>query len=1071
MVMKKLLAFSLFIFASSFVAVKAQSGIITTLAGNGAAGYNGDNRQATTADLNQNSGVAVDVNGNVYVADYGNFRIRKIATTGVITTFAGDGINGYAGNGGQATAAKISYPECVRVDSLGNVYFSDAGNALIWKVNTSGVIKTIAGIPGTGGYSGNGGQATAAELNNPVGLALDKNLNVYVADQANNVIRKIATTGIITTVAGNHVAGYSGNGGQATNAKLNNPTGVAVDYSGNMYIADYLNNVVRKVSPSGVINAFAGTTVANFNGFSGLADTTELYNPTGVSVSATGNVYIADAGNAVVREVLFTTNQMYVIAGIVDDGYSGDGGPAVNAEINYPFDLVPDKSNNVFIADLANNRVRKITADCIYDTASVAIYNNPECHGNTDGVLFASYTSPFGPYTYSWSPGGNTNQQDSGLSAGTYTVTIKDAFGCSETSSATLTQPTQLTASATVVANVSCSGGGNGSASVTNTGGTMPYFYSWLPTGGNSTTAVALSAGTYTVTVTDNNGCTATAAATITQPATGVTVTIASHTNASCNGGTGSATANTATGGSGPYTYSWTPSGGSNLTASNLSAGTYTITATDNHGCTGTASVAITQPALGVTISIANHTNVSCFGGTGTATANAATGGSSPYTYAWAPSGGTNLAATSLSAGTYTITATDNHGCTGTASVTITQPANSVSISIASHTDVSCFGGTGTVTANTATGGTSPYNYNWTPSGGTNVIATGISAGTYTITATDNHGCTATASVTITQPATGVSISMASHTDVSCLGGTGSATANAATGGTSPYIYVWSPSGGSNLTASNISAGTYTITATDNHGCTGTVSVTITQPATGVSITIANHTNVSCFGGTATATANVASGGTAPYTYAWTPNGGTNLASAAISAGTYTITATDNHGCTGTASVTITQPASALSVTTDSIAATSGCNGVASVTASGGTAPYTYFWSTAHQTTDTITGQCAGTYCCVITDNHGCSETTCVTVKISTGIIDIANSTDINLFPNPTNGQFTLIGLQPGMTVEMYDYTGRKMSSQIAINGSPLAVNISTMPNGIYLIRIMDKSGILVSQKKVVKTN
>jgi hypothetical protein len=364
----------------------------------------------------------------------------------------------------------------------------------------------LAGIPGFGGFSGNGGPATAAELNNPVGLDVDKNLNVYVADQVNNQIRKISTSGIITAVAGTGIAGFSGNGAQATNAKLDQPTGVAVDRAGNLYIADYMNNEVRKVNAAGVINQFAGTTVANFNGFGGLADTTELFNPTGVAVSnVTGNVYIADAGNGVVREVMAATNQMYVIAGIVDDAYSGDGGPAFLAEINYPFDVMPDKNNNVYIADLGNNRVRKITAGCTGNQSTIGVFNYPECHGGTDGIMEGFTNSNFEPYQYLWAPGGSTNMKDSGVVAGTYTLTVTDVMGCAASTTTTITQPTQVVV--TTGTYTTCAGN-QVTMSSSASGGVGAYTYTWITGATTDTTTVATpDTTTYTIYVNDGNGC------------------------------------------------------------------------------------------------------------------------------------------------------------------------------------------------------------------------------------------------------------------------------------------------------------------------------------------------------------------------------------------------------------------------------------------------------------------------------------------------------------------------------------------------------------------------------------
>ncbi len=294
--------------------------------------------------------------------------------------------------------------------------------------------------------------------------------------------------------------------------------------------------------------------------------------------------------------------------------------------------------------------------------------------------------------------------------------------------------------------NPTCAGDNNGVATATATGVATPYTYAWS-TSPVQTTAVAtgLSAGSYTITVHDNNGCSATAAVTLT--AAPLSISIASHANATACLPNGTATANAATGGTPPYTYSWLPSGGSNLTASNLSAGTYTIHCYDPNGCSGSTTVVIT--AIPMSITMASHANATACLPNGTATANAATGGTPAYTYAWTPSGGTNLTASGLSAGTYTITASDPNGCSATTSVIIT--AVPMSISIASSISTGSCNSSGTATANTPAGGTPPYTYAWTPNGGTNLMASGLSAGTYTITAHDPNSCSATASVTITQ--------------------------------------------------------------------------------------------------------------------------------------------------------------------------------------------------------------------------------------------------------------------------------------------------------------------------------
>lgn len=454
-------------------------------------------------------------------------------------------------------------------------------------------------------------------------------------------------------------------------------------------------------------------------------------------------------------------------------------------------------------------------------------------------------------------------------------------------------------------------------------------------------TPPTLPAGTYSLVVTANGFAS--------NPIlfTTLGITIASKVNNSCDLGTGSITANAATGGVGPYTYSWSPSGGTNLTASNLTANTYTVTVTDGSGCTATASASITQPASALGITISTHTNVNCNGNnTGSATANAATGGTSPYTYAWSPSGGSTISATNLTANTYSITAIDNTGCSASASVAVTQPASGLGISITSHTNVNCTGNnTGSATASATMGGTSPYTYAWTPSGGTGLNATNLAANTYTITVTDAHSCSASASVAITQP-TALTTTASVTANVGCNGSsTGNATANPSNG-TTPYTYAWS-NGTSTVSTSNptgavLPAGGYTVTVSDICGESQTASVNITQPVA-LATTISVSANVNCNGGT-TGNANATpSGGNLPYTYSWS-NGSTTVSTsnptgAILSAGSYTLTVRDNCGASKTASAVITQP-TALA-TTASVIANVGCatNGNASAAPSGGNIP------------------------------------------------------------------------------------------------------------------------------------
>jgi Bacterial Ig-like domain (group 3)/NHL repeat len=330
-------------------------------AGTGAVGYTGDGGAATAATLASPSAVAYDAAGDIFLADAANHVVREIAKSGTISTIAGTGIEGYGGDNGPATSAQLDTPTGVAVDGNGNIYIADSHNHRIRKV-AAGTITTVAGI-GTPGFSGDGGAAIAAQLFNPTGVAVDSNGNLYIADTNNQVVRKVTGT-TIGTLAGTGEETFAGDGATATSAVLDSPTGVAVDSVGNVYIADRHNHRIRMVSPAGTITTLAGGGSSGFSGtFAGdgtAAAAAALAKPSGVSVDASGNVYIADTGNQRIREVAggTTGGTIATVLGSGQQGFGGDSAAPSSANLNMPHSVAVDTAGNLAVADKLNQLVR-----------------------------------------------------------------------------------------------------------------------------------------------------------------------------------------------------------------------------------------------------------------------------------------------------------------------------------------------------------------------------------------------------------------------------------------------------------------------------------------------------------------------------------------------------------------------------------------------------------------------------------------------------------------------------------------------------------------------------------------
>ncbi|MEA5461908.1 hypothetical protein VB796_22755 [Arcicella sp. LKC2W] len=630
---------------------------------------------------------------------------------------------------------------------------------------------------------------------------------------------------------------------------------------------------------------------------------------------------------------------------------------------------------------------------------------NLTCKSNASGQITLTATGGTSAYTYSID---GTNFQNgntfTGLSAGNYTLTVKDANTCSATTSVTLTEPNTLTLSASQV-NLTCKSNASGQITLTASGGTSAYSYSIDGTNfQNSNTFTGLSAGNYTLTVKDANTCSATTSVTLTEPNT-LTLS-ASQVNLTCKSNASGQITLTASGGTSAYSYSID---GTNFQNSNtftgLSAGNYTLTVKDANTCSATTSVTLTEPAV-LSLS-ANQVNLTCKSNASGQITLTATGGTSAYTYSI---DGTNFQSgntfTSLSSGNYTLTVKDANACSATTTVTLTEP-NTLTLS-AGRVNLTCKANASGQITLTASGGTSAYTYSID---GTNFqsgnVFTGLSAGNYTLTVKDANACSATTTVTLTEPAV-LSLS-ASQVNLTCKSNASGQITLTASGGTSAYSYSID---GTNFQSGNtftgLSAGNYTLTVKDANACSATTTVTLTEPA--VLSLSASQVNLTCKSNASGQIALTATGGTSTYTYSID---GTTFQSSntftGLSAGNYTLTVKDANACSATTMVTLAEPA-VLSLSANQVNLTCKANasGQITLTASGGTSAYSYsIDGTNFQSGNTFTGLSAGNYTLTVKDANACSATTTVTLTEPNTLTLSASQVNLTCKSN-ASGQITL---------------------------------------------------------------
>lgn len=964
--------------------------------------------------------------------------------------------------------------------------------SFLWDNGQSGAAVTglAAGTYIVSATDANGCTATSnATISEPAGMALTTSASLANCNASDGSASVNATGG-----AGGYSYLWSNGQTGATATGLAKATYTVTVTDANscskdtsVYVGE-VGGLTAAIASSGDVDCFGGNNgVAVVTGSAGTPGYTYLWSDSaGTANDTVNNLYagtysVTITDNAGCTDVASVTiSEPQLLSAVIDSSVNvncfggNDGSATVSVSGGTsPYSLLWSSGGNGFIeSGLSAGLVSVNISDSNGCTASasvsiaepatavdvtIASSVNVNCFGGNDGSATASASGGTSGYTFLWS-NGQTNVVATGLIAGTYYVTATDSKGCTDSSSVIVSQPVSaLSLSISSFTNVSCFGGNDGTANAIASGGTFGYSFQWS-SGGTSASETGLFAGTVYVLLTDAKGCTDTDSVAISQPLSALSATVSS-TGVTCFGNAnGTATVN-ASGGTSGYTYLWT-GGGTTSTISGLAGGSYSVTVTDSKGCTSIAGTTVSSPSSALSVNISSQVNATCFGSCNGSATPAASGGTSPYSYAWNSGNGTNMCA-----GNYTVTVTDANGCTANTGVTITQPSSSVSVSISSQTDVTCNGASSGSATASGSGGSSPFTYSWSNSA-TGATATGLAAGSYTVTVTDAGGCTANTSVTINQPS--AITTTTGFTPATCGNSNGTATVTPA-GGNSPYTYNWSNSG-TTQTISNLAAGSYNYTVTDANNCTKTGSVTVT--ASGSPTVTINGTNVSCNGNSNGVATAVVSGGTSPFTYFWNTNPSQTTGTATgLPAGTYSVVVTDANGCTGNQSVTITQPQPLIVNTTTTDNTGTPCNGTATAGPVGGTSPYTYFWSNG-QSTQTATGLCGGSFTVTVTDANSCTQSSSATVVDNIGIDEVAGAVGVNIYPNPNNGEFMLevFNLKSSdYELKITNILGEEVyHSMISGFSSQVFFNLAGISRGVYNLQITMKDGN-ISRKLIIE--
>jgi len=970
-----------------------------------------------------------------------------------------------------------------------NYFYTHAGDEIYrWSLNNGALLNSVA-LPGGGATTGFGGRVVHNS-----GLAVDDCGNVYAGSMSNvvkfdsalNILSQSTVSFTVYDVSVNNNGEVLAVGAQDDNSVTNRNGRIesinmsaCAQYAlvccdaGICSVGPFCDtDSAITLTPSATSGTWTGTGITNssngtFDPSVAGAGTHTIVNTIGcgsdsitiivstcaalyVCIETNGDLTVSNGTGSYIWEEETTTQDC---SGCIPPGNCGfPAGCEVNVTTwttystsatatppgTFPIQVTDNSSNTLLITTLAG--IPSCSPCALTSTTSVT---NALCNGSCDGTATANPSGGTSPYSYQWdsNAGSQTSQTASGLCAGTYSVTVNDNVGCADTLTVIINQPGALNVVASAT-NVSCNGGNDGIATVVVSGGASPYSYAWS-NGQLTSSATGLIAGTYTITVTDNNSCTNTDVITVTEPT--AIILSATSTDENCGASDGTATV-TASGGTGPYTYLWSDSQ-TTSTAINLSAGNYTVTVTDNDNCSQSVSTSVNSIG-GPTLSM-QQTDITCNGlndGSGLVTAS---GGATPYTYLWDdPLTQTTTLVTGLPAGTFNVTVTDSAGCASLSSIVIIEPS-AIGLSLTS-TPASCGLSDGSATVS-ASGGTGPFSYNWSPTGGTSATANSLAAGTYTVVVTDSLSCSTTDSISVINTG-GPSASITSSADVSCFGGADGSATVTVSAGSGPYTYTWIPTGGTDSTDTGLSAGTYSVMVTDAGGCTSSDTIVINEP-TPVS-TVLSVTNASCNDACDWSITAIPSGGTGAYSYQWDDACAVTTQTFSATScmcvdGTYSVIVQDNNGCADTVSATITDPP-ALTISTSSTPAS--CNssdGSATAAVGGGTLPYTYIWSPTGQTTAIISGLAFGIYYVTVTDASGCTATDSATVSNSGGATASITATTNTTCFGYSDGSATVTAIG-GTTPYTYSWNTNPIQSNAVANN---------LAAGTYTCTVTDSAG------------